>query len=204
MIQTPSAAFMIILHALTLVAVLSASSYGPITTIIHFLLILPLLMLSLMMQGFIHAVIAGRNLKNRARVPLYFSPIALFFALYFLGVKPPPESNQLASCVSPSGKYVLEVPIESGSWTLTIRDDVRRVVCRDVNSKCTADVNAYWCWGAADCAWLFNSADNRVYFWEKASEGWKKTEWGYGHTKRIERDVLPPERLYPPYARKKS
>ena len=69
---------------------------------------------------------------------------------------------------------------------------------KDDSSKCVGWLNAYWAWDDSDRAWLYNSDNGRVYFWEFDGTNWIKTYWGYGKDHReIQREIEQPDVLYP-------
>lgn len=129
--------------------------------------------------------------------------------------------NQKQTLKSPSGRYVLTVPIEpnptrGGSdrwWTVTITDSHGNQLYKDADSDFAGWLNAYWVWDQADRVWLYNSDDGRVFFWEatsptsqstsqSASVTWTKTEWSGDDTALRDRGVAPPLEVYPDYIRK--
>lgn len=119
----------------------------------------------------------------------------------------PPNLQQ--SSISPSGKYVLTVPIEPNEtnpeyadtkvWKVTIRDQDGDLLYKDDESEFVGYLNAYWVWGSQDRVWLYNSDTGRVFFWESSDGEWLKTEWGHGKVREIDRDLAPPPELYPSY-----
>jgi len=117
------------------------------------------------------------------------------------------KSNQKSPSVSPSGKYVLTVPVERDPqrrnlpyWRVTISDATEKVLFKD-DSEFAGQLNVYWLWDSEDRVWLFNSDTGRVYFWESSGGKWKRAEWGHGKVKEIERDLSPPAELYPDYVK---
>ena len=120
----------------------------------------------------------------------------------------PSPLNQQQPLPSPSGQYVLTVPIEEGLaydnfqvWQVTIADAQGNLLYKDEQSRFVGTLNVYWVWDADDRVWLYNSDTGRVFFWEPGDGTWVKTEWGYGRVREIERDVEPPPELYPPYVK---
>jgi hypothetical protein len=121
------------------------------------------------------------------------------------------KPNQKRSQVSPSGRYVLSVPIERSQrqkgplgygmpyWHVTIADPNGRVLYRDPDEEFDGLHTVYWVWDEQDRVWLFNSDDGSVYFYEEADATWSKGKWGQGRTGHVERDIAPPEALYPSY-----
>jgi len=133
--------------------------------------------------------------------------LLIVFPLLAGCVQLPSKPNQRSPLVSPSGKYVLTVPLEQNPrrgnhtyWTVTISDSEKEALFKD-DSDFVALLNVYWCWDSEDRVWLFNSDTGTVYFWEKFDNGWRKVEWGYGKTKQIAREIIPPKELYPSYVK---
>ena len=86
--------------------------------------------------------------------------------------------------VSPSGKYVLTVPIEIGPynysyWRLTISDVNGNVLFKD-DSDFMARFNVYWSWDNQDRVWLENSDNGNTYYWELGEQNqWRKFQCRY-------------------------
>ncbi len=117
-------------------------------------------------------------------------------------------ANQQQPSRSPSGKYVLTVPIDTHStqpgarmWRVTICDAQGKLLYQDAASDFIANLNVYWMWDENDRVWFYSSDTGDVFFWELAGGAWAKTHWGYGRTRQIERDLAPPASLYPPYVK---
>jgi hypothetical protein len=138
--------------------------------------------------------------------------IALMLLSPFLPHPPrEPEPNQREPVTSPSGNYVLTVPIERSEtqtgpfgyglpfWHVTISEPNGAVVYRDPNEQFHGIHNVYWTWGDDDRVWLYDSDDGTVYFYERAEGNWTRAVWGQGRTGHSERDIAPPEALYPAY-----
>ena len=144
---------------------------------------------------------------KRQRYLVLLLPLALVFGCLQTQSLPP---NQQQSLISPSGKYVLTVPIERNEtnpeyyntkvWKVTIFDQDGNLLYKDDESEFVGYLNVYWVWGSEDRVWLYNSDTGRVFFWELSDGEWLKTEWGYGKMPEIDRDLAPPPELYPPYA----
>ena len=71
--------------------------------------------------------------------------------------------------VSPSGKYVLTVPIEKAAdnlhyWRVTISDMKGNVLFKD-DSEFVGHLNVYWTWDKEDRVWLQNSDNGYTYYW---------------------------------------
>jgi len=132
--------------------------------------------------------------------------IAIALMALLAGCAPPARKpNKVQPMPSPSGRYVLTVPIEPNPnyhnhkvWKVTISDTNGTVLYKDDSSECVGWLNSYWAWDDADRAWLYNSDNGRVYFWEPDGTNWTKTYWGYGKTNReIDRVIEQPDILYP-------
>jgi len=105
---------------------------------------------------------------------------------------------------SPSGKYVLRLPIEAQTtnpqykgtrvWKVTIADSSGTVLYKDEDSTMVGTLNVYWGWDDQDRAWVYNSDDGRIWRWEFAESGWKKIE--------SQRSDGIPDFVLPDYAKK--
>jgi hypothetical protein len=133
----------------------------------------------------------------------HFAAIFLLALLVAGCSPPPPKPNQRTPSTSPSGKYVLTVPIERDPtdrnlpfWRVTISDTTGKQLYKD-NSKFIGTLNVYWCWDSADRVWLYNSDDGMTYVWQIIDGQWQRSPFtGIG-------SVTPPPELYPDYAKKK-
>lgn len=143
----------------------------------------------------------------------YLGMFGIIFLFIIFGCnKQAQEQNQTSPLLSPDGKYILTVPIERNPkdrnlpfWRVTISDKKGNVLYKDRNSQFIATLNVYWCWDGDDRVWLYNSDDGMVYFWELDNNGnWIKQKWGYGNTKEINRQIYPPDILYPEYEKLKK
>ena len=118
------------------------------------------------------------------------------------------KPNQQSPLTSPSGKYVLTMPIEGSQAEqddayrqLTIFDGDGNVVYRDRRLPCFTMRRTYWAWDQEDRVWLYNNDDTTVWFWEQADGAWTKNRYGYGRTKEIDREIAPPEKFYKNHVR---
>ncbi len=91
---------------------------------------------------------------------------------------------------------ILEVSVDR-DW-ITIADRDGQVLYKG-DGDFLSSFNVYWYWDEEDRVWLYNSDDGRVYFWERVGDKWKRQKWGYSRTREIERDISPPEEMYPDY-----
>jgi hypothetical protein len=119
------------------------------------------------------------------------------------------KPNRRQPLTSPSGKYVLTVPIErsrkrgglldfgSPYRHVTISDPDGNVLYRDPKDDFPGWFGAYWIWDEQDRVWLFGS-DSGTVFYECVDGEWARAEWVPGKTGDIEREITPPESLYPP------
>lgn len=143
----------------------------------------------------------------------------LLVALLLLGpyILPMPDPaqiqkpNQREPVTSPSGVYVLTVPIERSKtekgplgfgfpyWHVTIADPNGSVVYHDAEDKFAGIRNIYWMWGDDDVVWLYDSDDGSVYFYRSVDGRWTRDRWGSGKTGHAELDIAPPASLYPSY-----
>ena len=129
---------------------------------------------------------------------------------------PPREQkpNQREPLPSPSGQYVLTVPIERSDhrkgpfgygmpfWHVTISGPNGAVLYRDPEDEFHGIHNVYWVWDDQDRVWLYNSDDGGIYFYECLDDVWQRQRWGHGTVGRSAGDIVPPEALYPPYVHK--
>ena len=123
-------------------------------------------------------------------------------AMFLAGCSPPAQKpNQRSPFRSPSGKFVLTVPIEHDPtdrnlpfWRVTVSDTTGRQLYQD-DSKLIGTLNVYWCWDSSERVWLYNSDDGAVYFWQLVDGRWQRSPPQAGAVK-------PPDELYPDHARK--
>ena len=120
------------------------------------------------------------------------------------------KPNQRQPLTSPSGKYVLTVPIErskerrsslgfgSPYWHVTISDPNGNVLYRDPEEDFPGRFGTYWVWDKEDRVWLYGS-DAGTVFYECVDGIWTRRERGYGKEGNGEKDIAPPESLYPSY-----
>lgn len=113
----------------------------------------------------------------------------MFFLLLF-GCFPRHEeevlSRQISPVDSPSGRYVLTVPIVEENrdgfesfWKVTISDKNGHRLYVDEEGF-PARFNVYWNWDDEDRIWLNNSDDGAVYFWENIDGVWRKNRFVEG------------------------
>lgn len=133
------------------------------------------------------------------KILLYLLPVLTVGGTLLVAARMPQPPNQQDPAVSPSGSYVLTMPIERNLWHVTIQDRRGKLLFRD-DSEFIGQLSVYWAWDDQDRVWLFNSDDSAVYFWERTPQGWRRTRWGHGHKREIPRDLAPPAVLYPHYA----
>ncbi|MBN1149866.1 hypothetical protein JXA84_01450 [candidate division WOR-3 bacterium] len=96
--------------------------------------------------------------------------------------------------------YVLTVPAVreerggySNYWKVTISDSEGELLYTDEEGF-PARFNVYWTWDDSDRAWLYNSDDGCIYYWEYKGV-WTKTK----HEKKTD-SLRIPDDLLPPYA----
>ena len=136
----------------------------------------------------------------------YLLPSLAFFLVAGCARQPPP--NKVQPMPSPSGAYVLTMPIgdhpryaDTPAWIVTITAVSGNIEYRDDDSDFIGTLNVYWFWDEEDHVWLYNSDDGGVWFWERVDGQWIKTCWGQGKDREIDCDLTPPLEVYPPYAR---
>jgi hypothetical protein len=125
----------------------------------------------------------------------------------------PSAENQTQPLVSPSGKYVLTVPITRSQkdigpigfgwpyWHVTIADQDGNILYADEEESFAGQFSVYWIWDDHDRAWLYNSDDGRVFFWRLSDGAWVKEKWGHGKSAEGNHGFAPPEALYPDYVK---
>jgi hypothetical protein len=114
------------------------------------------------------------------------------------------EPNKRQSVISPSGKYVLTVPIERSKvdrgplgfgepyWYVTISDPNGNIIYRDPEEDFPGRFGTYWIWDEKDRVWIFGS-DSGICYYEHADGTWTRHGWGESNND----DIEPPESLYP-------
>lgn len=109
------------------------------------------------------------------------------------------KPNQRQRLPSPSGRYVVNVPIERSAednhqyWRVTISDAKGVVLFKD-DSKFVGNLNVYWYWDKDDRLWLVNSDNGNIYYWVTDKNGnWQRTEWHDDKTQPLR----PPPELFP-------
>ena len=112
--------------------------------------------------------------------------------------------NQTQRLVSPSGKYVLTMPIEKSRnpqysdiavRKVTIHDTAGNLEYKDEDSTMVGNLNVYWAWDQKDRVWVYNSDNGRISRWEKGNLKWSTTEIAEAEKKEA------PDSLLPDYAR---
>lgn len=112
---------------------------------------------------------------------------ALACAFGTAGCNPPkPPADQTEPLVSPSGKYVLTLPIEKNTrnpeyatskvWKVTIHDSAGVLEYKDEDSTMVGYLNVYWSWDTKDRVWVYNSDNGKVLRWEKQGRIWRNSE----------------------------
>ncbi|MCP4612028.1 MAG: hypothetical protein GY845_25280 [Planctomycetes bacterium] len=116
------------------------------------------------------------------------------------------EPNKRQSVISPSGKYVLTVPIERSKvdrgplgfgepfWYVTISDPNGNIIYRDPEEDFPGRFGTYWIWDEKDRVWIFAS-DEGVFYYECTNGIWTRHYWGESSND----DIAPPESLYPSF-----
>lgn len=175
-----------------------------------------ILVITTVAQVGIHFMLRRRKVKPAMRVLIFLLPTAAIVAIGVFAPRPPTPPNQQQGSPSPSGKYVLFVPNNERSenptyaqlevWKVTIKDTEGNVLYRHEESDFLSHLSVYWTWDADDRVWLYNTDDGNVHFWESNGEVWSHSAWGYGRSTRsmhktIDRDIAPPDSLYPDYFR---
>ncbi len=116
--------------------------------------------------------------------------------------KPEQPANRQQPSTSPSGKYVLTVPIEredrpglfefgSPYWHVTISDPNGNVLYRDAGKDFPGWFGAYWVWDHQDRVWIF-SYDSGTVFFECVDGIWTRHQWWSENKKYKQRGISPP------------
>lgn len=131
-----------------------------------------------------------------------FIIILLMFILPLIRTNESPKQlpNRQRYLISPSRKYVLNVPIKRIKQKtlsfgvpyriVTISDRKGEVIYQDKEKTFPGWFGTYWVWDEQDRAWLYGS-DAGIYFYENIDGNWTKHSWGDGM------GITPPESLYP-------
>lgn len=136
---------------------------------------------------------------------------ALLLALALIGAlfrtKSDQPVNRQQPSTSPSGKYVLTVPIERAKrpgllrfgppyWHVTISDLNGRVLYRDPQKQFPGWFGAHWVWDKQDRVWIF-SYDSGTVFFECVDSVWTRHKWSPNDKGYKQRGISPPGLLYP-------
>jgi hypothetical protein len=135
--------------------------------------------------------------------------LILMLVLPFIGtdISRYQEPNKQQSVISPSGIYVLNVPIErSGEHGLfgfgepyrhvIISDTKGNILYRDHRKDFPGRFGTYWLWDENDRAWIFGS-DTGTFYYECTDGTWTRHGWAKNIKDNSEKDIVPPESLYP-------
>jgi hypothetical protein len=128
------------------------------------------------------------------------------------------KPNRLETLTSPSGKYILTVPIERSNNLkgplgfgmpfrhVTISDPNGDVIFRDPDEEFSGVHKVYWIWDVNDRVWLYGSESGSIYYWEYKENKWAKSYWGDASPwsgvqkdNEVKLDISPPDDLYPDY-----
>jgi hypothetical protein len=128
-----------------------------------------------------------------------FRACLLLSAILILNCTSPKEKpNQKQGLASPSGLYILSVPIETDTqdqhqyWRVTISDPKGTMLFKD-DSSFVANLNVYWYWDKDDRVWLRNSDNGKIYYWESDKNGkWLRTLWNRDNAESL----APPAELF--------
>jgi len=137
--------------------------------------------------------------------PALLLALALIGALFRTKLDQP--ANRQQPSTSPSGKYVLTVPIERARrsgllrfghpyWHITISDPNGKVLYRDPQEQFPGWLGAYWIWDDQDRVWIF-SYDSGTVFFECSDGVWTRHEWSSKDEGHRQRGVSPPGSLCP-------
>ena len=144
---------------------------------------------------------------NLPMIKHLFLGCSLLLAMFFINCRSYVDTdkpNQKQPFHSPTGKYILRVPIEVDTedqhryWRVTITDPNGKLLFKD-NSPFVGNLNVYWYWDKDDRVWLENSDDGYVYYWQHDDNGeWKRYDWERGNKEPPQ----PPAELFPEYWKK--
>jgi amino acid transporter len=175
-----------------------------VTTLISIGLFLYLLLVSWRKRmGWIMAISLGGTL-----VPCLILVLMLVSLFIKIDRSSHQKPNQRQPLKSPSGKYVLTVPIErskerrgslgfgSPYWHVTISDPNGNILYRDPEEDFPGWFGTYWVWDEEDRVWLYAS-DTGTVFYECVDGIWTRHERGYVKKGHGEKDIKTPESLYP-------
>ena len=137
--------------------------------------------------------------------PVLLPALALIGAL--VRTKPSQMANRRQPSTSPSGKYVLTVPIERARrpgllefgrpyWHVTISDPNGRVLYRDPEEHYPGWFGAYWAWDEQDRVWIFGYDSGTVFF-ECVDGVWTRHGWWSKDEEYKQHGISPPDSLYP-------
>jgi hypothetical protein len=112
--------------------------------------------------------------------------IVLIPAVGFSSACRPRPKNETQNLPSPSGDYVVRIPIEentsdpaykgTGVWKVTILNKAGSEEYKDTDSTMVGNLRIYWGWDVRDQVWVYNSDDGRITRWSKDSGAWVKHE----------------------------
>jgi hypothetical protein len=146
---------------------------------------------------------------------------AIFVLMACVGNSREPSVNHRSPSTSPSGKYVVEMPIGPKDqkfryWRPTIRDQAGDVLYEETEDLFAGWLQIYWIWDEADRLWVYNSDNGNKYWWEVNDNGAQRFSWYQGEIDRAKVESylcsgtppekspkpLPPAELFPDYVGK--
>lgn len=105
--------------------------------------------------------------------------------------------------VAPSGVYILKATVKSKNddsrenpryfWFVSIHDKQNNLIYEDKDSDFVGYLNIKIAWDENDRAWVYNTDNSQIFFWEKVSNKWIKNDWDADKTKMIQRKIYPPK-----------
>lgn len=135
-----------------------------------------------------------------------YTIIIIIIAIIFIGLfiifqpndKKQNSNNQVSPLVSPSGNYILAVPIVEENkngfttwWQIQISDKNNKLLYIDTEGF-PARFNVYWIWDENDMVWLYNSDDGNIYYWENKNNKWQKNLYDQNSDSiEVPSDLLP-------------
>jgi hypothetical protein len=114
---------------------------------------------------------------------------------------PKPPASQTQPLASPSGKYVLTLPIEKNTrnpayatskvWKVAIHDSAGALEYKDEDSTMVGYLNVYWDWDSKDRVWVYNSDNGKIHRWEKLGRTWTESEVNDAEKAQAPKSLLP-------------
>jgi hypothetical protein len=123
------------------------------------------------------------------------------------------ETNRKAVTTSYDNAYtagIKAVPLNKGGfksfWSIEIKNREGATIVKN-NESFPAMFNIYWKWDSGNRLWIYNSDDNKVYYFLCLENLCGFNFWGWGRksmyiTGKQGEEINPPEGLFPEYVKK--